>query len=106
MRLALIAVAAAGLFAAGAAAAAETVTDVDFIKANRCRGLAQADPVNIDVAALDAFIKTQGRNRQTYILDKAAEEQARAKREAKTDNAVRKADMATELSGPCQRFKG
>ena len=55
---------------------------------------------------MDAFLKTEGRSRTTFVMDRGKAEFDRAKREGKTDNAERKARLTAELNGPCQVYKG
>ena len=105
MRIATITLAAAAtLMAAGSALAAAQVTDVDYIKASRCRGIAISAAA--DTADLDAWLKAASRSRDSSVLAKGANVQDAARREAKTTNPERKARLAAELSGPCQAFKG
>jgi hypothetical protein len=105
MRIATVTLAAAvSLMAAGSALAAADVTDVSFIQASRCRGIASVSAA--DTTDIDAWLKTASRSRDTSVIAKAANAQDAARREAKTTNAERKARLATELSGPCQAFKG
>ena len=106
MRIATVtlAAAAAALMAAGSALAAGKVTDVDFIKASRCRGIAISTAA--DTAGLDAWLKAASKSRTMTVIDKAAAAEDSGRREAKTTNAERKARLAVELSGPCQAFKG
>ena len=105
MKLIAITLTAAGvLVAAGSAAAA--VSDVDYLRANRCRGLAAAGVATVDTAAMDAFLETEGRTRTTFVMDRGKAEFDRAKREGKTDSAERKARLTAELNGPCQAYKG
>ncbi|MDO8324391.1 MAG: hypothetical protein Q7T23_15800 [Phenylobacterium sp.] len=105
MRIATATLAAvAALMAAGSALAAAQVTDVDYIKASRCRGIAISAAA--DTADLDAWLKAASKSRSMSVMDKAAVAEDAGRREAKTTNAERKARLATELSGPCQAFKG
>ncbi|MDO8381091.1 hypothetical protein [Phenylobacterium sp.] len=104
MRLATLTLAAVTLMTAGSALAADRVTDVDYLKANRCRGLAEVSAA--DTTDLDAWLKAAGRTRTSVVVSMGANEQDRARREAKTTNAERKTRLAAELSGPCQAFKG
>jgi hypothetical protein len=105
MKLIAIALTTAGfLTAAGSAAAA--VSDVDYLKANRCRGLAEGGLASVDTAAMDAFIKNEQRTRSSFIADRGKVEYDKAKREAKTDSTDRKARLTAELTGPCQVYKG
>lgn len=102
MKIAAIALAAVGLLAAGAAAAADRVSDVDYMKAARCKGIAAG--LGSDSAGLDAFLKEQGRSRVSYVLDRGQEEMSRGKREAaKTELKDR---TGAELSGPCSAYIG
>jgi len=97
-----LAVAASGLIAS-AASASGRLTDVDYLKANRCRGLAQSLGVT-DTAGLDALIKTEGRSRVDVIYQRGEEEMARGKRDgAKTDGKDR---YLAELNGGCTAFLG
>jgi hypothetical protein len=98
MNIAAIAVAAVTLLGAGSAAAA--VSDVDYLKANRCKGLAAG--LGSDTASLDAFIKAEGRSRHPMILQRAGDEFAKARRAGgRTDGRER---LAAELSGPCMAY--
>jgi hypothetical protein len=103
MKFAAIALAAAAL-AAGSAAAAERVSDVDFLKANRCRGLAASISGVVDPASLDSFVKAERGARAPYVMDRADEEYQKAKKEGKSDE--RKDRLSAELSGPCQAYLG
>lgn len=91
----------AGLAIAGAANA--KASDADYLKANRCVGLASAETLGqIDVEALNGFIDAEGRTRTAFVLHKGEEERSRATREARTTNSQRVARLSAELSGPCQ----
>lgn len=104
MRIAVIALTLAAV-SAGAAVAAERVSDVDYLKASRCKGLASSDLNAVDAAALDAFVKEQSRARTAFVVQKGVDEETRAKREVKSGKAERRARLTAELSGPCQAFK-
>jgi len=102
MKVAAIALAALTLAASGAAAAAasERFTDVDYIKAGRCRGIAAG--MHADTAPFDAFLKAEARTRVDLIMSRADEEGARAKRQAKDANLS--AQLSAELSGACTAY--
>ena len=103
MKTAAILLATLGLAVAGAAAASDRLSDVDYLKANRCRGLAAGFGIS-DTASLDALIKTEGRTRLDYIYAKGQEELDRGKRDAaKTDAKER---FSAELNGACTAFLG
>ncbi len=98
MKFAALAIAAAGLLSAGSAAAA--VSDVDYLRANRCKGLAAG--LGAETAGLDAFIKVEGRTRHPMIQQRAQDEFAKARRAgARTDGRER---LTAELSGPCSAY--
>ena len=99
----LLAVATA-LLVTSSALAADQATDMDFLKANRCRGLAGILAPN--TTDLDAWLKSQGKYRTSSVLAQAANQQDAARRQAKTTNPERLARLTTELNGPCQLYKG
>jgi hypothetical protein len=102
MKYAIIAL--ATVFAAGSAMASDKVTDVEFLKANRCKGLATTLTGVVDTQSLDSFIKAERGARAPYVMERAAEEFARAKREAKGQD--RKERLTGELTGACQAYLG
>ena len=102
MKTAAIALAAAGLLAAGAAAASDRVSDLDYMKASRCKGLATG--LGADSTGLDAFLKVQSRSRSPVVFDRGEDEMKRGKREA--SKADLKDKVSAELSGPCLAYTG
>jgi hypothetical protein len=82
--------------AATAAAAATQVSDLDYVKASRCRGIAVG--LGVDASALSAYVKAQGQSRNAIVQARADEEFARGKREAKGDAKPR---LQSELDGAC-----
>ncbi|MFC3069225.1 hypothetical protein [Phenylobacterium soli] len=104
MKFAAIMLVAAGLAVAGSASAAASSaikSDVDYLKASRCKGLAQGLG-GIDTAALDAALKSERFSRADAIVDRAAEEMARAKRQAA--NANLKDQLSAEVAGACMAY--
>ena len=99
MKFAVLALAAVTL-AAGSASATESMTDLQYLKANRCKGLATTLSAVADPAAIAAFIKADRGARMPFIQERAANEFQRAKREAKGED--RKERLTAELTGPCQ----
>ena len=92
-------------FASVAGSAAAAVSDVEYLRANRCRGLAEGGLTQVDTAGMDAFLKAEGRTRNAYVAERGKAEFDKAKREAKTDSTEKKAKLTAELSGPCQAYK-
>jgi hypothetical protein len=101
MKFTAIALAALSLATvAGSAGAANRVTDVDFLKANRCKGLAAG--LGGDTAGFASFIKAEEGTRLNVIIDRGDEEFARARRQ--TGDANMKAKLEAELAGPCSAY--
>ena len=72
MKFAIFALAAT-MLVAGSASASGKVTDVDFLRANRCKGLASTLTGVVDPASLDSFIKAARGSRAPYVMERAAE---------------------------------
>jgi hypothetical protein len=98
MKTAAILLVTLGLGVASVATASEKFTDVDYLKANRCRGIAEGLGAG-DTASLDSLIKTEGRSRIEVVYAKGQQELARAKKEA--SGADSKERLTAELNGPC-----
>ncbi len=101
MKTAIIAIAAV-MSLAGAADAAERMTDMAYVKAARCKGIASGVG-QTDTAALDSLLKEQGRSREAYIRQRAENEMTRARREAGRGDENR-TRLGAELAGPCAAF--
>ncbi|WP_309643315.1 hypothetical protein [Phenylobacterium sp.] len=86
--------------------AAAAVSDMDYLRANRCRGLAAGELAAVDTVAMDAFLKAAKRSRASHVVDRGRTEMEKAKSEAKTQNEERRARLTAELTGPCQVYKG
>lgn len=104
MRIAIAAIVLTTAFA-GAAQARASLTDVEYLQAARCSGLAAALG-DTDAAAIDAMLKTEARGRNAYIVDKGASTKADAKRTATRAKDERKASLQAELSSACARYAG
>jgi len=99
-----VALAALTLTAALAAAAQAApqqgfATDVDYLRASRCRGIAEG--VGADGAAISAYLKQQSLGRASYILDRGQDERDRAKRQAK---GYAKPQLEAELASACAAY--
>jgi hypothetical protein len=99
----LLATLSLGFAAAGAAAAADHLTDMDYLKANRCRGIAEGLGAG-DTAGLDALIKTEGRTRPEAIYERGQSEVARGKRDASSRDMRER--LSDELNGSCMAYLG
>jgi hypothetical protein len=81
------------------ATAATQATDIDYLKASRCRGLAVG--LGADAAGLTAYVKAQSGGRAPYITEQADEEFAKARREAHGEAKER---LSAELNGACAAY--
>jgi len=99
MNVAAVTLASLSLASVASFAAAAPVTDVDYLKASRCRGIAVG--LGADASAITAFLKASAGGRSPAVLDRADEEFSRAKRQAHGDG---KDKLQAELAGPCAAF--
>jgi len=86
---------------AGAAQAGSHLTDVDYLKANRCKGLAEGLGAG-DTASLNALIKAEGASRSETVYVMGQKEADRAKRDA--GHVDGKERLTAELNGACVAF--
>lgn len=102
MRLSIIALSTVALFTTTAAVAAPArTTDVEYLRASRCAGLASAGGLEAsDAAALRAYVRAQELSRGPAILARGQSEADKARRQISRggDAAAR---LQAELSGPC-----
>ncbi|MGA0605094.1 hypothetical protein ACO2Q0_03760 [Phenylobacterium sp. VNQ135] len=104
MKFAAIVIAAATVASAGSAVAAERVSDMEYLKASRCKGLATTLTGVVDTSSIDAYLKAARSARSPAVFERAETEFERAKREARSED--RKARLTAELTGPCSTYLG
>jgi hypothetical protein len=102
MRTAAIAIAAIAL-AASATAASARISDSEFIQASRCGVLANGGE---SAEALAALVKAEGRGRNVAVRQMADRAIEKAKRDASSDSATKRASVDAELGGVCQALIG
>lgn len=100
MKFAAIVLVAIGLASAGAASAATINTDLDFLKASRCKGIAAG--FGADTSSVDKVLKAESRTRPEVILNRGKDEMDRAKRQ--TADANMKDRLTAELNGACVAY--
>ena len=103
MKLAAITVAAAALFAAGSAAASDRITDAEYLKAARCKGLATSVTGVVDANSLGALLKSASLQRSPFVMDRADQEMDKGKRDGRIGD---KSKVTAELTGACQAYLG
>jgi hypothetical protein len=99
MNVAAIALASMSLASAASFAVAAPATDIDYLKASRCRGIAVG--LGADPSAIAGYLKQAAGGRSQAVLNRADEEFDRAKREARSDAKDR---LRAELAGPCAAY--
>lgn len=96
----------AALAASVAQAAPARVSDMQYVQAERCRGLIGSKALGeTDTAAIDAFLKDQGRGRVSYVLDRGENARSDAEREARRAGPDTKAHLVTERDTVCSEYK-
>jgi hypothetical protein len=95
-------VAASALAGAAAAQNPGDLSDVAFIAASRCEGLAQG--AKLDTAAIKKMLVNQEGARSQYILEKADEARSDAKRQASHAQGYTLESVNAELGGACQAY--
>ncbi len=106
--LAIVAVTVAGAAAAAGAAYAQPgwLSDVAYVQAARCAGLASSGKLgSADGASLKALLKAQEVGRDQTVLDQASDAEQQARREANRADDYGKTRLQAELSGSCASFK-
>ena len=104
MRVLSLAIAAAAtLVSATFAFAADRVSDGEYLKAARCTGLAQGAQQGAE--GFEAFLKTQGKGRQSAVAERAEKLRDKARHAARIANDTQKGVFAEELSGACAAYR-
>lgn len=107
MRIAITAIALTCAVATTASARANHLTDVEYLQAARCSGLAASEALGaMDTASIEALLKAESRGRVGFIVDKAEQARSDAKRVANRAKAERKAGLLAERAGACARYFG
>jgi hypothetical protein len=90
---------------AGAAQAGTAVSNLDFLQAARCRGLAASEGLGkVDTANIDAFLKQETGNRELPIRVSANNKIAGAQKEGDKAEGAKKEKLLAERSGVCSAF--
>lgn len=102
MNATAVALVSLSLTSAASFAVAAPVTDMDYLRASRCRGIAVG--IGADASAIDAYLKRAAVSRSAAVLERADEEFARAKRQARGEDG--RARLQAELTGSCAAYAG
>lgn len=87
------------------AAHAGSVSNLQFLEAARCRGLAGSENLGkLDTAALDTFLRTEGSARDLAVLTSAQNKIQSAQKEADGADSEKKAKLIAEREGRCATY--
>ena len=89
------------------AAHAGPVTNLQFLEAARCRGLAGSENLGkLDTTALDTFLRTEGSARDLAVRTSAQNKIKAAQKEADAADGDKKAKLLAEREGACGAYMG
>lgn len=95
----------AAAFAAFAGVAQAGASNLNYLEAARCRGLAASENLGkLDTAALDAFLKEEAVGRDITVLTSANNKMQSALKEANAADAGKKAKLLAQRDGACAAF--
>jgi len=87
---------------ASAAQAAPAVTDIQYLQAARCRGLAASEALGkLDTTALDSFLRSEGQSRDLPVRAAATNRIGSALAQAEKATGEKKAKLLAERDGVC-----
>jgi hypothetical protein len=99
MKIITLSIVAALALGAGAASAAERLSDAQYVALGRCAGIAEG--LNQDAETWDAVLRDAERGRSTLARSRASEEHAAARRSARRADEHSRDRLAEELTGQC-----
>ena len=84
---------------------AGSVSNLQFLEAARCRGLASSENLGkLDTASLDAFLRTEGSARDLAVRTSARNKIEAARKEADSADGEKKAKLLAERDGNCGAY--
>ncbi len=103
MKMLTIAVVAASALAGAAQAA--PVTNLHYLQAARCRGLAASEGLGkLDTTAIDTFLKTEGSARDLAVRTSAINKMSSAMNEANKADGGKKEKLLAERGSQCAEW--
>jgi hypothetical protein len=85
-----------------AAQASAAVSDLELLKAARCRGLAASETLGkMDTAKIDAMLKTESSARELAVRTSMINRMTGAQKEANAADAAKKEKLLAERSSAC-----
>jgi hypothetical protein len=103
----LAAVTAAAVAATAASAEPSHLSDVAYIEAGRCVGIATSKSIaSPDAKSMIAWFNAERRGREEFVVEKAEDAMRDAKTQADRANPYVKSQLEAELGGACATLKG
>lgn len=97
----------ATLGATAASAQPPRLSDVAYIEAARCVGIATSKTIaSPDAKSMEAWFNSERAGREEFIVEKAEDTLRDAKIQANRANPYMKSQLEAELSGACATLKG
>jgi len=88
-----------------AGAAQAGVSNLEYLQAARCRGLASSEGLGkLDTASIDAFLKQEGSAREAPVRVSAGNKISSAQKEGDKAEGAKKDKLLAERSGSCSAF--
>ena len=98
---------ASDLGATAASAQPQHLSDVAYIEAGRCVGLASSKTIAApDAKSMAAWFNAERRGREEFIVEKAEDAMRDARSQADRANPYLKSQLEAEFSGACATLKG
>lgn len=105
MKVLIIATVAAASLAS--AANAGSISDLQFLEAARCRGLASSENLGkLDTASLDALLRAEGGDRDLAVRTSAVSKIDSARKQADAADDKKKAKLLAERESKCAAYLG
>lgn len=98
----LVAAASLAAFTSANAQNSDRLSDVAYIAAARCAGLAEGSKV--DASAIKTLLSKQDNDRPSYVLEKADDVRSDARRQAGHAQGYTLQTVNAELGGACQPY--
>jgi len=102
MKIITLSIVAALTMGAGSVAAADRLSDAEYLVLGRCAGLAAG--LDHDADTWRAAFRAGGQSRSTMAADQARRHHDEARRLARRADDARRAELVEELQGRCAAF--
>lgn len=103
----IVASALTAMLAAGSASAASKMSDLQYLQAARCRGLATSEALGkLDTTGLDAMLKQESASRAPAVRSSAQKKLISAREQGDAATAAEKGRLLAERASNCAIYLG